>query len=91
METNTVLEYVNVETGQIKYKTLTVSEDEALNGINVTSDYVAGYLHAIDDSGAMAGWDINILDDVPPAEAIGEAVDAEVAAVDKGYEDAGMK
>jgi len=68
MATNTVLEYVNVDTGEIKYKTLTLSEDEALNGINVTKDYVTGYLHAIDDSGAMQGWDINILEEVPEDE-----------------------
>ncbi len=65
METNTVLEYVNTTTGETKYKTLTVTNDESENGIKVTVDYVAGYLQAIDDSGVMRGWDVNILDDVP--------------------------
>ena len=65
METNTVLEYVNIETGELKYKTLKVTNDESANGIRVTADYIAGYLQAIEDSGIMKGWDINILDDVP--------------------------
>ena len=65
METNTVLEYVNITTGETKYKTLKVTADESANGIAVTAEYVAGYLQAIEDSGMMKGWDINILDDVP--------------------------
>ena len=70
METNTVLEYVNTTTGETKYKTLTVTNDESENGIKVTVDYVAGYLQAIDDSGVMRGWDVNIFDDVPAADDI---------------------
>ena len=65
MDTNTVLEYVNITTGETRYKTLKTTNDESINGIKVTADYVAGYLQAIEDSGVMKGWDINILDDVP--------------------------
>ena len=65
METNTVLEYVNTTTGETRYKTLKTTNDESINGIKVTVDYVAGYLQAIEDSGVMKGWDINILNDVP--------------------------
>ena len=65
MKTNTVLEYVNVKTGDTKYKTLKVSDDQSSNGIKVSIEYVAGYLQAHEDSGVLEEWDVNILEDVP--------------------------
>ena len=75
MKTNTVLEYVNTTTGETKYKTLKTTHDESINGIKVTVDYVAGYLQAIEDSGVMKGWDINILNDVPVDDRWDESVE----------------
>lgn len=58
-----VIEFINVSNNTKRYRVLEVTEDEQLSGINVTPDYVAGYLSALDDSGKWAGWDINIIDE----------------------------
>ena len=61
-----IIEFINVSNNTRRIKVLEATEDEQLNGINITPEYIAGYLSALDDSGKYAGWDINILDEIDP-------------------------